>query len=76
VPVPPVPRRGRQRRDEIWHRRAILPPDLRDDPAFDMDSEWWDRLAYEPCLRRRSGLLGDAEYDYDADPYPQQQLPY
>jgi hypothetical protein len=70
VSVPPVPRRGRARRDEIWHRRAILPPDLWDDPAFDMDSEWWGRPAYEPCPRRRSGLLGDAEYDYDTDPYP------
>jgi hypothetical protein len=36
-----------------------------------MDSEWWDRLAYEPCPRRRSGLLGDAEYDYNTDLYPQ-----
>jgi hypothetical protein len=43
---------------------------LREDHAFDMDSEWWDRPAYEPCPRRRSGLLGDAEYDYNADPYP------
>jgi hypothetical protein len=72
VPVPPVPRRGRERRDEIQRRQAILPPDLRDDPAFDMDSKWWDRPAYEPCPRRRSSLLGDAEYDYDTDPYPQQ----
>jgi hypothetical protein len=46
------------------------------DPAFDKDSEWWDRLTYEPCPRRRSGLLGDAEYDYAADPQPQQQVPY
>jgi hypothetical protein len=30
-----------------------------------MDSERWDRPAYEPCLRRRSSLLGDEEYDYD-----------
>jgi hypothetical protein len=40
-----------------------------------MYSEWWDCPSYEPCPRRRSGLLGDAEYDYDADPHPQ-QLPY
>jgi hypothetical protein len=75
VPIPPVPRRGQERRDEIRHRRAILPPDLRDDPAFDMDSEWWDHPAYEPCLRRRSGLLSHAEYDYAVVPYPQQQVP-
>jgi hypothetical protein len=35
-------------------------PELRDDPAFDMDSECWDRPAYEPFPRRRSGLLDDA----------------
>jgi hypothetical protein len=31
-----------------------------------------------PCLQAlpeaRSGLLGDAEYDYDADPHPQRQV--
>jgi hypothetical protein len=41
-----------------------------------MDSKWWDRPAYESCLRRQSGLLGDAEYSYDADPYQQQQVPH
>jgi hypothetical protein len=76
VLVPPVPRRGLARRDEIRHRRDILLPDLWDGPAFDMDSEWWGRPAYEPCPRHRSGLLGNAEYDYDYDvvPYPQQQV--
>jgi hypothetical protein len=38
-----------------------------------MDSEWWDRPAYEPCLRRRSGLLDDDEYDYDVAPPPQEK---
>jgi hypothetical protein len=76
VPVPPVPRRGWARRDEIQRRRAILPLDLREDPAFAMDSEWWDRPAYDPCPRRRSGLLGDEEYDYAADIYPPQQVPW
>jgi hypothetical protein len=69
VPEPLVPRHGQERRDEIRRRRAILPPDLREDPAFTMDSKWWDRPAYEPCPRRRSGLLSDAEYDYAAVPY-------
>jgi hypothetical protein len=32
--------------------------------------------AYEPYQRRRSGLLGDAEYDYAAEVYPQQLVPY
>jgi hypothetical protein len=29
-----------------------------------------------PVAAHRSGLLGDAEYNYDADPYPQQQVPH
>jgi hypothetical protein len=53
---------------------SILPSDLREDPAVDMDSEWWDRPTYEPCSRRRSGLLGDTEYDSAVVPYPQQVL--
>jgi hypothetical protein len=31
-----------------------------------MDSEWWDKPAYEACTRLRSGILGDDEYEYDA----------
>jgi hypothetical protein len=76
MPVPSVPRRGQERWDKIQRRRAILPPNLREDPVFAMDSEWWDCPAYEPCLRRRSGLLGNAEYDYASEVYPQQQVPY
>jgi hypothetical protein len=41
-----------------------------------MDSEWWDYPAYEPCPRRRSGLLGDEEYDYSADVNASQQVPW
>jgi hypothetical protein len=62
VPVPPVLCRGRERRDEICRCLAILLQDL----AFAMDSKWWDMRTYELCQRRRSGLLGDEEYDYDA----------
>jgi hypothetical protein len=69
--MPSVPRRGQERRDEIRRRRAILPPDLREDPTITMDSAWWDHPAYDPCLRRRLGLLGDTEY-YAAEVYPQQ----
>jgi hypothetical protein len=39
VSVPPMPRRGWARRDEIRRRWAILLPDLCKDPAFHMDSE-------------------------------------
>jgi hypothetical protein len=57
------------RRDKIRRRWAILLPDLWDDSAFDIDLEWWDYPAYEPCPRCRSGLLDDTEYDYDTDPH-------
>jgi hypothetical protein len=76
VSIPPVPRRGQERHDKIRRRWAILPPDLREDPAFAMDSEWRDCPAYEPCPRCRPGLLGDTEYDYVAEVYPQQQVSY
>jgi hypothetical protein len=66
VSIPPMLRRGRERHDEIRRRQAILPQDLQEDPTFVMDSEWWDRPAYEPCMRHHSGLLGDEEYDYNA----------
>jgi hypothetical protein len=42
--VPLVPCHGRERHDEI-HHQAILPPDLREDPAFSMESTCSDRLA-------------------------------
>jgi hypothetical protein len=38
VPVPPVPHEDRARRDEIHHRRFILPPDPREDPTYALDS--------------------------------------
>jgi hypothetical protein len=36
-----------------------------------MDSQWWDRPAHESCSRRRSGLLGDEEYNYDVPQHTQ-----
>jgi hypothetical protein len=41
-----------------------------------MDSEWWDYPTYEPCLRCRSGHLGDEEYDYNTDVNASQQVPW
>ena len=38
VPVLPVPEEGRERREEVRRRRTVLPPDLRDDPAFPVTS--------------------------------------
>ena len=34
VPVPPVPRSGGERTEEILRRWALLPPDLVHDPAY------------------------------------------
>ena len=42
VPVPPVPRSGRERTEEIRRRRALLPPDLLQDPAYALNSSLWD----------------------------------
>jgi hypothetical protein len=41
-----------------------------------VDSEWWDQPAYESCPRRRSGLLGDEEYDYGVPGNAPQQVPW
>jgi hypothetical protein len=57
-----VPREGHERRDEI-RRRSILRPDLRDDPAYGMNSPNWDTFSsweYDP--RRRAGYLGDVAF--------------
>ena len=54
VPVPPVPRSGRERTEEILRRRALLPPDLVHDPAYAVNSHMWDRwLEMEHDHRRR-----------------------
>jgi hypothetical protein len=76
VPVRPVPPPGQARWDEIQSRRAILTPDLHEDPTFARVSEWWDHPTYEPYSRHRSGLLSDEESDYAAEVYPPQQVPY
>jgi hypothetical protein len=55
VSVPPVSCRGLARRDEIRRRQAILPSDLREDPAFAVDSEW--RLRRTHRRRRPSDEL-------------------
>jgi hypothetical protein len=38
LPMPPVPRRGRERRLEIARRRALLPHDLLADPTYNFNS--------------------------------------
>jgi hypothetical protein len=55
---------------------AILPPDLREDPAFAEVSEWSNHPSYGSCLRRQSGLLGDEEYDYGAPGNAPLQVPW
>ncbi|KAE8803434.1 ADP-ribosylation factor-related protein 1 [Hordeum vulgare] len=44
VPIPPVPTSGRARRDEIEHRRRLLPDDLYYDDRYAADSTLWDTL--------------------------------
>ena len=55
IPVPPVPREGLEREDEILRRREELPEDLRDHPSFAVTSSHWDTwFTDEHDLRRRS----------------------
>jgi hypothetical protein len=41
VPIPPVPAHEPDRSAEIRRRRRYLPPDLRADPAYAIDSPSW-----------------------------------
>jgi hypothetical protein len=60
VPVPPVPREGKERVLEIRRRHALLPPSLRRDPAFAIESGAWDTFArWEWNAERRAGYLGN-----------------
>jgi hypothetical protein len=53
---PSVPREGRERRDEVRRRRAILSPDLREDPAYALNSYNWISFGtWEFDARRRAG---------------------
>jgi hypothetical protein len=62
--VPPVPREGQDRVLEIHRRRALLPPALRRDPAFAIESGAWDTFArWERNTERRAGYLGDTNWD-------------
>ena len=58
IPVPPVPTSGQARAEEIQHRRAQLPPNLRADPAFSANSPFWDSwFMDEHDVRRRTAFL-------------------
>jgi hypothetical protein len=69
-PIPPVPRDGPERVQEIRRRWAFLPMHLRrDDPAFDIGSSAWDTFSrWELRPDRRAGYLGDAEWDHNWEP--------
>ncbi|KAI5014944.1 hypothetical protein ZWY2020_056334 [Hordeum vulgare] len=59
VPIPPVPTSGRARRDEIEHRRRLLPNDLYYDDRYAADStlsKMW--LRDEHDVRRASYFTG------------------
>jgi hypothetical protein len=65
VAVPPVPRKGRVRREEIRRHRLILPPDLREEPAFALDSDMWDKFRMlEWDALRHADFLDDSKFDY------------
>ncbi|KAE8781605.1 ADP-ribosylation factor-related protein 1 [Hordeum vulgare] len=61
VPIPPVPTSGRARRDEIEHRRRLLPDDRYYDDRCAVDSTLWDTwLRDEHDVRRTSYFAGTA----------------
>jgi hypothetical protein len=50
---------------EIQCKRSYLPPDLRIDPAYAVDSDRWltySRIKTDP--RRKAGFLGDRDYPF------------
>jgi hypothetical protein len=53
VSVPPVPHREPERSTEIRRVRRYLPPDLRDDPTFDVESNQWNTW----CKTEEEGVL-------------------
>jgi hypothetical protein len=62
--VPPVPREGPERVKEIHMLRALLPMDLRRDPAFAIASPKWDTFsAWEWRPEQRASYLGDVDWD-------------
>jgi hypothetical protein len=64
VPVPPVPRRGQEQVLKIRRRRALLPPTLRRDPAFAIESSAWDTFGrWEWNTEQRADYLGDTDWD-------------
>ncbi|KAK1644705.1 hypothetical protein QYE76_062510 [Lolium multiflorum] len=65
VPVPPVPTREPDRTVEIQRRRQYLPPDLRADPAYAIDSEsWCTYLSTERGRSRRAGFMDDRDFPF------------
>ncbi|KAK1601127.1 hypothetical protein QYE76_007888 [Lolium multiflorum] len=66
-PIPPVSARAPI--GEIRRRRRYLPPDLRADPAYAIDSESWRTyLSTETDSRRRAGFMGDRDFPFDRPP--------
>ncbi|MBS2180363.1 hypothetical protein KFZ29_25365, partial [Salmonella enterica subsp. enterica serovar Typhimurium] len=54
---------GREWRDEVRRRRAILPPDLREDPTYALNSYNWISFGtWEFDARRRAAYLADVDY--------------
>lgn len=65
VSILPVPRFGPEQIEEIRRRRAVLPPDLGDDPAYAINSPRWDDYCrYETEKGRKAGFLADRDYNF------------
>jgi hypothetical protein len=63
MPVSPLPHEGHKRLDKIPRGRFSLPPDLRDDPAYAINTYNWITSGasdFNPHLR--AGYLGDVNF--------------
>jgi hypothetical protein len=64
VPVPLVSRRGQEWVLEIRRHRALLPPMLRCNLAYAIESGAWDTFdRWEWTMERRTGYLDDIDWD-------------
>ena len=68
IPVPAAPQSARAHAKEVRHRRALLTPEQRRDPAYATDSPNWARwFAFEHEEARRRGVC---EVDRRSPPTP------
>src|SRR4051812_27286713 len=69
VPIPPVPADEPACTVEARCRRHYLPADLRDDPAYTLNSPMWHQWrGVEFDKRHIHGYVGDRDYPFDQPP--------